>query len=169
MMVRRKLFDELGGFDRTFFMDMEDVDVCWRANRRGWSSIFVASAWIRHKWNVTNRQLGGGAKSTPMGLKLGASQHYNTMRFALKNYDALNAVLFVALKAIRHLLTPLRPNQPNSTSGIHAMVRIVRTLPEILRQRRVVKRSAVVSNSDLFQRFTIRDAAVQSTYAVLKP
>ena len=31
LMVRKKMFDELGGFDATFFADGEDMDLCWRA------------------------------------------------------------------------------------------------------------------------------------------
>ena len=36
MLVRRSLFLELGGFDETFFMEWEDLDLCWRAWLRGW-------------------------------------------------------------------------------------------------------------------------------------
>ncbi len=33
-----------GVFDEDFFMHKEDVDVCWRAQLRGWKSVFVPSA-----------------------------------------------------------------------------------------------------------------------------
>jgi len=36
LLVRRRTFDELGGFDERFFMFMEDVDLCWRAREAGW-------------------------------------------------------------------------------------------------------------------------------------
>ena len=36
MLVRRAAFSELGGFDEGYFMQLEDVDLCWRARRRGW-------------------------------------------------------------------------------------------------------------------------------------
>jgi len=32
LMIRRTLLDQIGGFDTTFFMYCEDVDLCWRAN-----------------------------------------------------------------------------------------------------------------------------------------
>ena len=35
MLVRRELLLELGGFDETFFMEWEDLDLCWRAWLRG--------------------------------------------------------------------------------------------------------------------------------------
>ena len=39
MLVRRSMFSELGGFDETFFMEWEDLDLCWRAWLRGWSTL----------------------------------------------------------------------------------------------------------------------------------
>lgn len=36
LLVRRRTFDLLGGFDERFFMFMEDVDMCWRARQNGW-------------------------------------------------------------------------------------------------------------------------------------
>lgn len=35
-------------FDSDFFMHKEDIDVCWRAQLRGWSSIFVPNAIAHH-------------------------------------------------------------------------------------------------------------------------
>jgi GT2 family glycosyltransferase len=39
MLVRRDFFNELGGFDETFFMEWEDLDLCWRAWLHGWPSV----------------------------------------------------------------------------------------------------------------------------------
>ena len=41
MLVRRDALLELGGFDETFFMELEDIDLCWRAWLRGWPSVYV--------------------------------------------------------------------------------------------------------------------------------
>jgi GT2 family glycosyltransferase len=37
MLVRRSMFVELGGFDESFFMEWEDLDLCWRAWLRDWA------------------------------------------------------------------------------------------------------------------------------------
>ena len=34
-LVRRRAFEELGGFDEAYFMFAEDMDLCWRAHRGG--------------------------------------------------------------------------------------------------------------------------------------
>jgi GT2 family glycosyltransferase len=36
MMVRRNIFNQIGGFDENFFMYFEDIDLCWRIKQRGW-------------------------------------------------------------------------------------------------------------------------------------
>jgi GT2 family glycosyltransferase len=36
LMVRRRCWEDLGGFDPTFFLYYEDVDLCHRARDRGW-------------------------------------------------------------------------------------------------------------------------------------
>ena len=49
MLVRRERLLELGGFDETFFMEFEDLDLCWRAWLRGHGSVYVPDAWLRHR------------------------------------------------------------------------------------------------------------------------
>lgn len=51
-LVRRSLFDELGGFDERFFVYYEEVDFAFRAAKRGASAYFLADASAFH--------LGGG-------------------------------------------------------------------------------------------------------------
>ena len=36
-LVRRSAFEEVGGFDESYFMYAEDVDLCWRLREIGWS------------------------------------------------------------------------------------------------------------------------------------
>ncbi len=50
MMIRRELFEKVGGFDRRFFMFMEDVDLCLRLSALGHTNYFVPSAGAVHLW-----------------------------------------------------------------------------------------------------------------------
>jgi GT2 family glycosyltransferase len=52
-MVRREVFEELGGFDRAFFMVYEDVDLSYRARLLGYRCWFAADAVVRHKVSGT--------------------------------------------------------------------------------------------------------------------
>jgi hypothetical protein len=52
-LVRRKVFEELRGFDERFFMYFEDLDFAYRAKQAGWKSYYLADAQAFH--------YGGGA------------------------------------------------------------------------------------------------------------
>jgi GT2 family glycosyltransferase len=48
MMVRRELFERLGGLDERFFMYCEDGDFCYRAFQQGWKTMLVPDAVVTH-------------------------------------------------------------------------------------------------------------------------
>ena len=47
-LVRRAAFEELGGFDESYFMFAEDMDLCWRAHAEGLGVGVVPSAVVTH-------------------------------------------------------------------------------------------------------------------------
>jgi GT2 family glycosyltransferase len=48
-LVRRKAFDEVGGFDeRLYFMYCEDVDLSWKFWMKGWKCLYAPEAVVRH-------------------------------------------------------------------------------------------------------------------------
>lgn len=55
MAVDRSKFQELGGFDESYFAYQEDVDLCWRARMRGYRVLCTGSAWASH---VTSASFG---------------------------------------------------------------------------------------------------------------
>jgi N-acetylglucosaminyl-diphospho-decaprenol L-rhamnosyltransferase len=55
LMLRRSTFDELGGFDERYFMYFEDVDLGYRAGRRGLRNVYVPGAVVTHIGGETTR------------------------------------------------------------------------------------------------------------------
>ena len=55
MMIRSKLFKNLGGFDEDFFAHMEEIDLCWRLKRQGYVIAYCGSSAVYH--------VGGGTLS----------------------------------------------------------------------------------------------------------
>ncbi len=47
-LYRKSILDEIGTFDELFFAYYEDVDLCWRANNRGYRTVFCPTARCRH-------------------------------------------------------------------------------------------------------------------------
>ena len=48
LLIRKSLFEELGGFDEAFFMYFEESDLCQRAKAQGWKIVYVPSVSLIH-------------------------------------------------------------------------------------------------------------------------
>jgi len=48
--IPRQLFEDLGGFDESFFMYVEDTDLSWRARLAGYRCFYAASSVIYHDY-----------------------------------------------------------------------------------------------------------------------
>ncbi len=122
MIVRREKLLELGGFDESFYLDFEDLDLGWRAWLRGWPSVHVPAAVVRHRV--------GAVTTEAVSHRRFVSSHHNLMRFALKCLPA-DAAARVVLTEIARLGVHFRLVAP-------ALIAVTRELPEILRARRSV-------------------------------
>ncbi|WP_084783755.1 glycosyltransferase family 2 protein [Marinobacterium aestuarii] len=56
-LVRRSLFEQLGGFDERFFVYLEDLDFSCRAHQAGWKSVYLAGAQAFHAGGGTSDQV----------------------------------------------------------------------------------------------------------------
>ena len=54
--IRKKLFDEIGIFDESFFMYGEDMDYCFRAKKKGWRIIILPSIKVIHLKSQSTRK-----------------------------------------------------------------------------------------------------------------
>ena len=57
---RRAMLDQVGLFEERFFMYCEDIDLNWRAQLAGWSSVYAPRAVVYHHLSAT----GGGTLSS---------------------------------------------------------------------------------------------------------
>ena len=62
MLVRRYVFDALGGFDRGFLAHGEDVDLGWRAHLAGHRVVVVPQARVRQGAAAGARPAPGGGE-----------------------------------------------------------------------------------------------------------
>lgn len=53
-LYRRAMLEEIGGFDGSFFLYLEDVDVAWRARARGWRAVYAPQALAFHEHSATS-------------------------------------------------------------------------------------------------------------------
>ena len=97
-LVERELFQELGRFDREFFMFGDEFDLSWRVWISGHRAVAVPSAKLHHRGAAQVNPAGGGAT-----VEFRTS---DTKRF----YTNRNNLL-VLLKNARHVLLALVPLQ----------------------------------------------------------
>jgi N-acetylglucosaminyl-diphospho-decaprenol L-rhamnosyltransferase len=77
MLLRRSAFDEVGGFDGSYFMYFEDMDLCLRLARAGWKVVLEPRAIVEHL-------VGGSTRSAPYRKVF--DHHRSTLRFYRRRY-----------------------------------------------------------------------------------
>jgi GT2 family glycosyltransferase len=82
MLVRRKMLDEIGDFDTSFFMFNEEVDLCYRAREAGWTVVFWPGAEFVHV---------GGASTTAVWPRMYREQLRSHLRFLAKHHGMREA------------------------------------------------------------------------------
>jgi len=55
MLVKKELIEDIGGFDRQFFMYVEDLELCLRIVKGGWHILYVPDAVVYHKGQGSQR------------------------------------------------------------------------------------------------------------------
>ncbi len=86
MAIRKVLFRELAGFDRSFFLDYEDIDLCWRARINGATIFYVPTAIVYHRGMRETDERDAARTFHPVK---------NRFVSLLKNYTLENIVRFV--------------------------------------------------------------------------
>lgn len=90
-LVRRSLFEALGGFDERFFVYYEEVDFSLRARRAHWKSVYFSEAGAFHAGNGTTRNI----KAQRLFYSLRSRLLYVFKHFVW--YKAVIVLLFSAL------------------------------------------------------------------------
>jgi len=139
---RRKLFEEVGLFDEDFFAYLEDVDLSFRAQLKGFRCLYVPTAIVYHMVGGTS-----GGKGSSIGRMAGKVA--NKLFVVIKDMPsrALFANLprllfaFTVEGAILLAVLPLHP------ATFRRETSRLRLIPEMLRKRRRIQREATVATS----------------------
>lgn len=142
LMIRKNVFDQLGGFDPSFFMYSEDLDLCWRAWLKGFKIKLIPESVIYH--------FGGGSSlPTMIGSKthqVPAFRRYetekNTLRMMLKNATPTHLLIALPLmflllcgEALLYLMT----GQANAAKSLFKSLNWnLANLPDTLRIRQSI-------------------------------
>ena len=127
-LMRRRVLDELGGWDERFFVYLEDVDLAYRARLHGWLSYFFAEVRAFHR--------GGGVSRQVKAARLFYSLRSRIL-YAFKHFHPAVAILVLAgtlfLEPVTRLVYAALGNSP-TTGGetMKAYWLLLRDLPFVL-------------------------------------
>jgi N-acetylglucosaminyl-diphospho-decaprenol L-rhamnosyltransferase len=97
-LIRRECWDAIGGFDEGYFMYAEDLDLCWRARRRGWEVTYEPAARVTHAQGVsTDRH----------PYRMIAEHHRALFKFAARSSEGWERLLLPLMAAGLVVRTPL--------------------------------------------------------------
>ncbi|QJU54432.1 glycosyltransferase family 2 protein [Herbiconiux sp. KACC 21604] len=77
LLVRRTAFEQLGGFDESYFMYFEDVDLGYRLGKAGWRNRYEPAAVVEHS---------GGHSTVNESAVMIAAHHKSAYRFLSQKY-----------------------------------------------------------------------------------
>lgn len=99
MMIRKDLFEKVGGFDADFFAHMEEIDLCWRLKQSGYKHYVVPESVVYH--------LGGGTLSylSPRKTYL---NFRNGMSLLLKNEKGYTLLWLFPIRILLDIIAMIR-------------------------------------------------------------
>jgi len=136
---RRAMLDDVGLLDESLFMYLEDVDLAWRAQLRGYGCIYVPTAIVYHRLSATG---GGPIASFYCGRNFIAIIAKDVPGAILRRHwpAIVRAQLGFAGESLRHF------RQPAARARLRGQLAGLAQLPLRLRQRRLVQANRRVSD-----------------------
>lgn len=149
MIVRKEVFDEVGGFDTDYFAHQEEIDLCWRIRNKGHKVYFLPDSKVYH--------LGGGTleHSNPRKTYL---NFRNSLFNLLKNAPVTHLPLLIPSRLVLDGIAGLYFASQNKWKHVWAIVRahfsFYRYTPKLWKKRvKIVEKKYYHSKSIVYLHF----------------
>lgn len=136
LFCRRSMFQTLGGFDPTFFIDHEDQDLCWRACMRGWKVLYLPDVVCWHKVGQAWQGSASPTGWTPWRKRRFESAARNRIRFIMKTQGWIANLLTLVTTHLLALVYLVAGKRYQSRVMAWSYWTNVMELPQLLRHRR---------------------------------
>jgi GT2 family glycosyltransferase len=128
-------------FDPAFFMYMEDVDLAWRLRLRGWRSVYVPEARVRH--------VGSGTSGEGSAFKNRLLARNKVWTIAKCYPGGALAVRFPLILLYDLASAPYRILAQGQTAAFRGRVDAIGGLPRVLAQRRRIQMRRTASSGEV--------------------
>jgi GT2 family glycosyltransferase len=125
--VRRNVLIEAGYFDSDYFLEYEEIDLCWRIWLRGYRIVFVPSSVVFH--------VGGGAP-----IFKGYHYHKNHITTLLKNYALSNLAWRLPLVIFLKVVAEIESSKSGQSARLKGILYNARNLRQIWIKRTIVQK-----------------------------
>ncbi|MBD0849628.1 glycosyltransferase family 2 protein [Maribacter arenosus] len=99
MFIKQEVFENLGGFDEDYFAHQEEVDLCWRAQNKGYKVYYVGTSSVYHL---------GGFTLSNMNPKKTFLNFRNSLYSITKNLPRRKAFLIIFFRLLLDGVAALR-------------------------------------------------------------
>jgi len=135
MMIDRSAYEEIGGWDTSFFLDYEDTDLCIRAWQRGWHCVTVPEARVFHALGMSNEHVLPAVRTT-VGRRRYVSGSSNCIIVAAKYFRWRSVLLAVLARIDRFLRNSIKFRFKLACLDLESLWISIRRLPHALQFRR---------------------------------
>ena len=159
MMIRKNLFDNLGGFDEDYFMFHEDIDLAWRVQISGYSIGVSEDAVVYH---YLGANAGGGELTKENRFVTTTFRRYycerNNIATLLKNYSLIYLLfifpVYLLISLVELFLFTITGKIPVVRAYLKAYWWNIRNLKQTLRKRILVQRNRKLGDSAILARMS---------------
>jgi len=145
--IRKTLFEQLGGFDESFFIYMEDTDLSLRARLAGYKCVYEPESLIKHDYVLT------------FGQNKTYYQERNRYLMLLKSYKVATLIVLLPVFLLAELITwgfILLKDRRNWINKFKACCWVIQNWNLIMRNRASTQRSRKLKDRDLLLNHTYK-------------
>jgi N-acetylglucosaminyl-diphospho-decaprenol L-rhamnosyltransferase len=138
-MITRAAYEDVGGWDTSFFLDYEDMDLSLRLWQRDWRCRIEPRAVVYHAVGASNAQSLNGGR-TNVGAKRYVAALSNQVIIAMKSFTGAAQLAVPVLLVDRLARDVLTRRWREAALDIDAMGLTLKRLPDVMRYRREHRR-----------------------------
>ena len=133
-MIHRDVLEELGGWDTSFFLDNEDIDLFIRAWQRDWRCVTLPEAKVFHAVGASDTQFLTGVRQSVRRRRY-VSRYASNVMIPVKYFSAASALVAAAGWLVRFTNNVLRLRFTMAVQDLEVLAQVWVRLPAALRFR----------------------------------